>query len=306
MEQDPANLVRLKKFKEMLAARHTIARFSDASDLGRRVEGDLKHLIEKTTKARPRPTDDAGEARARIFRDLEVAAQVQQNLLPKAAPKFKNLDLAGRCVASQSVGGDYYEFLEFSDSRVGVVIADVAGKGIGAALLSTALQARILILAEEMQSLGQFMTRLNASTCKKIAEDRFITLFFGLIDTDRHELVYCSAGHTPPLLARADDTVERLAAGGIVLGLIPDVVYEQTVVKVSPGDVLLLYTDGVTECLSVNDEEFGEERLALALREHRQESAAGIVDAVMRAVNDWRHNLEQSDDITMVAAKITG
>jgi sigma-B regulation protein RsbU (phosphoserine phosphatase) len=305
MEQDPANLVRLKKFKDMLAARHTIARFSDASDLGRRVEGDLKHLIEKTTKSRSRPTDDAGELRDRILRDVEIAAQIQQNLLPKAAPQFKNLDLAGRCVATQSVGGDYYEFLEFSDSRIGVVIADVAGKGIGAALLSTALQARVLILAEEMQNLGQFVTRLNASTCKRIAEHRFITLFFGLIDTDRHELVYCNAGHTPPLLARADDTVERLAAGGMVLGLLPDVVYEQTVVKVAPGDILLLYTDGVTECMNANDEEFGEDRLALALREHRGESAADIVDAIMRAVNEWGSDAGQSDDITMVVAKIT-
>jgi phosphoserine phosphatase RsbU/P len=195
--------------------------------------------------------------------------------------------------------------LEYPDGRVGLVIADVAGKGLVAALMTTALQARVLLLAEEMQTASQLVARLNTSTGKKAPSHRFITLFFGLINADRSELVYCNAGHTPSLLARADGTVERLAAGGLPLGLFPTVQYEEVAVKVSRGDVLLLYTDGVTEAMNDRGDEFGEERLAGALREHRGESVTRIIDGVERALSEWCGDVRLADDIAMVVAKIT-
>jgi phosphoserine phosphatase RsbU/P len=130
-------------------------------------------------------------------------------------------------------------------------------------------------------------------------------LFFGLINGARNELVYCNAGHYPPLLCRTNGTVERLAAGGMVMGVIPDVTYEEVAITVGAGDVLLLYTDGVTEMVNKSDEELGEDRLAAVLRKYRGDSASAIVEGVEKALAEWREDVQQWDDVTIFVTKIT-
>jgi serine phosphatase RsbU (regulator of sigma subunit) len=242
------------------------------------------------------------QAERMMASELEQAAEIQRQFLPARAPVVAGLELAGFNAACRTVGGDYYDFLPYPDGRVGVVIGDVAGKGMPAALLMTSLQAKVQALAETPTDPADFVARLNRSLATTCPRNRFITLCYSLIDPQTGEVSFCNAGHNPPLLFRRDGEVGQLEGGGPVLGILPAMSYECRHTRMEPGDFVLFYSDGVTEACNPAGEEFQDRLLEVAsgLRDH---PAADIVSAVHQAVTDWIAGQPPADDITLVAVR---
>jgi serine phosphatase RsbU (regulator of sigma subunit) len=238
-----------------------------------------------------------------MARELEQAAEIQRNLLPRRPPPVPGLDIAGRSVACRSVGGDYFDYLLLPGERLGVLVGDVAGKGMAAALLMSSLQARAQILAEEDDDMATFMTRLNRSVSATCPGNRFITMFGCTIHPATGELWYANAGHNPPYLLRCDGSVESLPAGGPVMGILRDIQYPAERKTLHPGDYVVLFSDGVTEARSPGDDEFGEERLLAELQARRGQPAREIVDAVFDAVERFMGEAPAADDITLVVLR---
>jgi serine phosphatase RsbU (regulator of sigma subunit) len=243
------------------------------------------------------------EADRLIKRDLAQAAEIQKRMLPDDAPHVDGADLAGFNAACRTVGGDYYDFFPYSGGRVGLALGDVSGKGMPASLMMMALHARVQVLAEDPGDLAAFMTRLNKATCANCPSNRFITFFFSVLDTATGDVAFANAGHNPPIVLRASGEARMLEGGGPVLGILPIAPYREDHAHVDRGGLLVLYSDGVTEATNTNQDEFGEERLIEALRCHRTEPAAAIVDAVMKEVVQFAAGAPQADDITLLVAK---
>jgi serine phosphatase RsbU (regulator of sigma subunit) len=243
------------------------------------------------------------EADRRIQRDLSQAAEIQRGSLPARPPRVAGADVAGFNAPCRTVGGDYYDYFVYSDGRAGLALGDVSGKGMPASLMMMALHARVQVLAEDPTDLAAFMTRLNKATCVNCPSNRFITFFFCVLDGAGGELAYANAGHNPPVLMRASGEAEMIEGGGPVLGLLPMAPYRQLRTRLDTGDILALYSDGVTEANNIADEEFGEERLIETLRQNRTEPAETILQAVRTALAAFTAGAPQADDITLVIAK---
>jgi serine phosphatase RsbU (regulator of sigma subunit) len=234
--------------------------------------------------------------------ELEQAAEIQRQFLPAAAPILPGLDLAGYNAACHTVGGDYYDFLPYSDNRVGIMIGDVAGKGMPAALMMTSLQAKVQALAEMPGDPAVVVARLNRSLAATCPRNRFVTFFFSIIDASSGDITFCNAGHNPPLLVRAGGRIERLEGGGPVLGILPAMTYQSQQCHMDPGDLLVLYSDGVTEAANPAGEEF-EDRLPELAAKFRDRTAAEIVEAIHGAVKEWIAGQPPADDVTVVVAR---
>jgi serine phosphatase RsbU (regulator of sigma subunit) len=237
-------------------------------------------------------------------RDLSQAAEIQGGMLPDQAPNVPGVDLAGYNVACRTVGGDYYDFFPYPDGKVGLALGDVSGKGMPASLMMMGLHARVHVLAEEPGNLGSFMARINKATCAKCPSNRFITFFFCVLDTKTGELAYANAGHNPPIVIRADGSHEMLDGGGPVLGILSIAPYSEMRSRLQSGDLLVLYSDGVTEATNNNFDEFDEIRFVDVLRRHRNQPASAIVQAVTAALTEFTAGSPQADDITLVVAKV--
>lgn len=238
--------------------------------------------------------------------ELQQAAEIQRQFLPAYAPRVPGLDLAGYNAACRTVGGDYYAFHSCPDGRVAMAVGDVAGKGMPAALLMSNLQATAQVLLEQLDGVADMVTRLNKLIRTSCPGNRFITFFLGVIDAARGEMVYCNAGHNPPLLVRANGRVEPLQGGGLILGVRSRATYQERRRPLEPGDVAVLFSDGVTEATRPETrEEFGEVRLGKLIAQHRHDSAECIVERVRDAVAAWSAGAPPADDITLVVAKRT-
>jgi len=235
--------------------------------------------------------------------DLAQAADIQVWMLPQAAPDVRSVDLAGFNVACRTVGGDYYDFFPYPDGRVGLALGDVSGKGMPASLMMMALQARVQVLAEEDTDLASFMTRLNRATCAKCPSNRFVTFFYAVLNPGTGELPFANAGHNPPVVVRASGETEMLDGGGPVLGILAGGHYDEHRARLNTGDLLVLYSDGVTEATNPALEQFGEERLVQVLNRIYRDPASAIVEAIMKAVSDFAAGAPQADDITLVVAR---
>ena len=244
------------------------------------------------------------EAVERIMkRDLDQAADIQGRMLPDHAPNVPGTELAGFNLACRTVGGDYYDFFPYPDGKVGLTLGDVSGKGMPASLMMAELHARVQVLAEEPGNLGPFVVRLNKATCAKCPSNRFVTFFFCVLDPATGELSYANAGHNPPILVRANGTAEMLEGGGPVLGILPTAPYSEMRAKLDHGDMLALYSDGVTEANNADFDEFDEERFIQVLKQHRHHPATAIVEAVIKALTEFCAGAPQADDITLAVAK---
>src|SRR5580700_6860017 len=243
------------------------------------------------------------QARQLMARDLEQAAEIQQRFLPAIAPPVRGLDVAGHNAPCRTVGGDYYDFFPYGSSRIAMVLGDVSGKGMPASLLMMGLQARVQVLIEEPKSLGEVMTRLNRITSANCPADRFITLFFCILDGDTGELTFCNAGHNPPLIVRANGSYEQLKGGGPVLGILPFIDYQEYHEQLAEGDALVIYSDGVTEANNPAGDEFEIEGLAEAVIPHRGQSAATIIGRINKAVATYTAGAPPADDITLIVAR---
>ena len=247
----------------------------------------------------------ADEVRRLLAAELRQAADMQRRFLPAQAPIVPGLDLAGYNAASRSVGGDYYDFLALPDGRQGCVLADVAGKGMPAALLMMNLQARVQVLSETQFEPAAFMTTLDRVMQKNCPDDRFITVFYCVVDPVSGYARYANAGHNPPALVRADGAVEWLRDGGPILGVLPGVDFGASDARLAPGDTLVIYSDGLTEATSPDHTEFGDTRLAETVLAHRHEPAQQVVTAIQMRIAEWSSGTPQMDDLTVVVVKKT-
>jgi sigma-B regulation protein RsbU (phosphoserine phosphatase) len=243
------------------------------------------------------------QARQLMARDLEQAAEIQQRFLPAIAPAVRGLDVAGHNAPCRTVGGDYYDFFPYGGSRIAMVLGDVSGKGMPASLLMMGLQARVQVLIEEPKSLADVMTRLNRITSANCPSNRFITLFFCILDGDTGELTFCNAGHNPPLIVRANGTYEQLSGGGPVLGILPSIEYQEYQARLAEGDALVIYSDGVTEANNPAGDEFEIEGLAAAVIPDRNKYASTIITGINKALATYTAGAPPADDITLIVAR---
>jgi len=279
----------------------TFATFSD-------IDGNTFELIasdemSRVIEAQRRATAEKLEAERRTAQELEIAKQVQARLFPQCLPALATLDYAGVCIQARHVGGDYYDFLALGQERLGLLIGDISGKGIAAALLMANLQANLrsqFALAREHPHL--LLRSVNQLFYQSTVDSAYATFFFAEYDGPGRRLRYVNCGHLSALLLRKNGTLERLDSTGTVLGLFKDWDGPTMECQLFPGDTFALYTDGVTESFNETEEEFGEERLVEALRRHRKQSAQGMVTSIVEDIQSFSSE-EQHDDITLIVAK---
>ena len=238
-----------------------------------------------------------------LEREMKVAREVQRELLPRAVPRFEGLELAGVCRPAVAVGGDYYDYVQHADGRPGLVIADVSGKGVPAALLMASLQASVRSLFHTAADPGQLHARLNDALCRSSSLSRYATAFVADYDPDTRRLTYSNAGHLPAVIIRGEQTL-RCEEGGMPIGLFEGVTYDTGALTLAPGDLLALFTDGVTEAPAPDGDEFGAERLADLLRAYLDRPLDAALQAVLDALLDWSGPVAPHDDVTLVLARV--
>jgi phosphoserine phosphatase RsbU/P len=259
--------------------------------------------ISQAIEAQRRAAAEKLEAERRLAQEFEIAKQVQARLFPQILPSLKTLEYAGVCVQARKVGGDYYDFLDLGKGRLGFVIGDISGKGIAAALLMAHLQANIRSQsALALDNPRELLRSVNRLFCENTADSAYATLFFAEYDDKERRLRYANCGHLSALLLRRDGSFERLDSTGTVLGLFKEWDCRVEERQLFTGDMLALYTDGVTESFNDADQEFGEERLIDALRRHRQEPLKTLIASIIEEVSEFSTS-EQHDDITLIVAK---
>jgi sigma-B regulation protein RsbU (phosphoserine phosphatase) len=253
------------------------------------------------------------EEKLRLESELEIAREVQAQLFPRSAPEVPGLALYGVCKAARSVSGDYYDFLKLGENRVCLVLGDVSGKGISAALLMAAIQSALRAQFYDgfaptsgshalALSTAAVVSRLNRQLFENTPQEKYVTFFFALYDAAARTLTYTNAGHLPPVLVRRGQ-VERLKVGGTVVGLFSPLTYEQAEIQIQPGDLLLAFTDGITEPENIYGEEFGEDRVLEVVRRAMSASPQMLAEEIYRSVSDWTGSPELQDDMTLVVAK---
>jgi sigma-B regulation protein RsbU (phosphoserine phosphatase) len=235
----------------------------------------------------------------RDLRELEEARRIQRTLLPAVLPQMDGVELAASWQPASGVGGDCFDAIRFSSHRLALSIADVVGKGIPAALLMSNLQAAVRAFATEAARPAELCEQVNTILCGHISEGRFISFFYCVVDSEVGSVTYANAGHFPPGLIKADGTVIRLTSGGAVLGVLAGGAYESGTVALGAGDRLILYTDGITEARSEDDEEFGDERLLALAVEHRACSAPALQARLVDAVSTFTGR-RFTDDATLI------
>jgi len=237
-------------------------------------------------------------------REVAEARAIQQGLLPNSIPQQAGYEITGAWQPAQSIGGDYYDVLAFGGDTLGLCIADVAGKGLPAALLMSNLQAAVRGLASPSLTPDALCARLNLLVCHNTGSDRFITFFYAQLDGPARRLRYTNAGHNAPILLHRDGSYERLEAGGGVLGVFPDQPFAAGIAQLAPGDRVLLFTDGVTEACNAADEEFGEPRLLQLLREHRSATASALQEKIFAAAGEFCRG-HWHDDATLLVLGVS-
>ena len=244
------------------------------------------------------------EAERRSEQEMQIARQVQSRLLPQEAPKLATLDCEGKCIQTRAVGGDYYDFLDFGSGKLGMVLADISGKGISAALLMANLQANLRgQYALALEDLPRLLRSVNYLFYKNTETNNYATMFFSIYEDESRTLRYVNCGHNPPVLLRADGAVERLEATATVLGLFEQWDCAVAERQLGDGDILLIYTDGISEAAPAEDaEEFGEDRLIAVMKSAQCESAGEMLDRVVAEVQRFSHG-EQADDMTLIVAR---
>jgi sigma-B regulation protein RsbU (phosphoserine phosphatase) len=250
-----------------------------------------------------------------LQRQLALAADVQRRMLPRSVPNFPNLDIAARYVPSFELGGDFYDFIDLN-GHMGVAVGDVVGKGIAAALLMSSVRASLRAYAQDVYDLDEIVGRVNQALCRDTRDHEFASLWYGVIDPHRMRLTYCSAGHEPPMVVRVPKhrapspaDVDELSVGGMVVGIDPSQRYQRALFDIRPGDVVLAYTDGISDATNFSGERFGKARLREALlrclRDKPMASAGEVVEHILYEVRQYSgFSRTRSDDKTIVAIRV--
>jgi len=242
--------------------------------------------------------------RERINREMEIAREVQERLFPQEMPHIADASVAGHCRPALGVGGDYYDVFNLEDGRLGLAIGDVSGKGISAALLMASLRASLRgVSLNSAQSFAELMHKVNVLVYEASASNRYATFFFAAYDPRARRLECVNAGHNPPVVLRNGQVI-RLEAGGPVVGLLPFAPYTEQALALEPGDLLLLYTDGISEAMTHDDEEWGEDRMIESARKVRNETAGEVLNAIFADADKFTAGAPQHDDMTMLILKL--
>ena len=258
--------------------------------------------LTREVEAQRRATAEKLEAERLAAQELEIAKRVQAGLFPQKLPPMRTLEYAGTCIQARQVGGDYYDFLDLGQERLGLLIGDISGKGIAAAILMANLQANLRSqCAIALDQPERLLCSVNQLFYENTTESAYATLFFAEYDDRAQRLRYVNCGHLCALLLRGDGALEKLESTTTVLGLFKDWDCSVGERRIFGGDTLAFYTDGITESFSDAEEEFGERRLIDALRRHRDQSARGMVESIVRDVQQFSPH--QHDDITLIVAK---
>jgi serine phosphatase RsbU (regulator of sigma subunit) len=262
------------------------------------------HILENTVAERTRELADKNatleQAQAQLKAELDVARALQIAILPASFPARPGCDGAARMIPATTMGGDFYDFIELPDGRVGLVMADVSGKGVPAAFFMAVARTNLREFAPHYLEPGACLAHTNDILFAQNPMDLFVTVFYCMFDATSGRLSYANGGHNPPYVRRADGSVETLGGtGGLVLGVMPGIDYPNHNVQLLPGDRLVLYTDGVTEAFSLAQEAYGTERLIAEVKLHGDQSAAALVEHICRSVTEFAGAAPQSDDITL-------
>jgi sigma-B regulation protein RsbU (phosphoserine phosphatase) len=265
-------------------------------DLLKAVAAQAAAAIENT-----RLITESIEAEA-LEKQVAMAAEVQQRMIPHTPPQVPGLDLSAVYVPAYTLGGDFYDFISLPGDNVGLVIADVSGKGVPASLTMSAVRAALRAQVDNVYYLYEVLRRLNVMLCRDTKSSEFVTLFYGVYDAKNRRFTYCNAGHPAPLLLR-DGTISELSASNMVLGVDPNEEYTQTFVELRPGDSLLIYTDGVTDAMNFQDKPFGKQRLLEALAKDGVE-AETLTQTVLWELRKFAGIARRTDDVTLIAAHV--
>ena len=274
---------------------------------GRFTEDHLKVLTTLASVAAIRVENarlvEARLQQERLERELQLAMEIQQRFQPAAPPIVPGYELQGISFPCYEIGGDYYDFIKRDDGRLVITLGDVSGKGTAAALLMSSLHAAIHAQTGSHETLVETISAVNRYLADNIPPNRFVTLFYAELDPESGALSFLNAGHNPPLIVHSAGTVEQLASGGLPLGIKADADYREGRTLLQPGDVLVIYSDGVTEAASPNGEEFGPTRLYEVVSRNVEASAAGIRDRIESALTKFSQGTKTADDITLVIVK---
>lgn len=238
----------------------------------------------------------------KIEKELEMAYSIQQKLLPKESPDIPGFDIAGLSYAAKDVGGDYFDYIKLDDERWCIALGDVSGKGIPAALLMSHLQATMRYQIKGNPTIKECISKANNFICANTEDNRFVTLFGGILDVKNKVFNYVNAGHNLPFYLSGDELIP-LRDGGLVMGMMPDVPYDDNSIKFKKDELVVIYSDGVTEAHNEMDDMYGEKRLQDLIVKNRNKSATEIASEIYKAVKEFERNMEQDDDITIVVIK---
>lgn len=239
----------------------------------------------------------------KMQQEVGLAAKIQRDLLPRSNPGLHGYDIFARTIAAQSIGGDYFDFIPMSDGRMALCLGDVSGKGLPASLLMANLQATLRGQTLVSQQPSECILRSNKLLFESTSPEKFATLFYGIIDIKHHSINYSNAGHDWPFLISKDNSIRRLKTGGLMIGLIEQAAYQDEEVPIQLGDLLVIQSDGVSEAMNTNNEQFGEERLQKLLLDNKDRTAEEIIDITIKEVRKHAGAHPQSDDITMMVLK---
>src|SRR5215510_9489043 len=282
-------------------AKRAIAAALDGVKTESAAQTALAHEVARLTTAIGRETAQ----RERLNRELEIAREVQEYLFPQRLPPVPGLDYCGQCWRAREVGGDYYDFLELPDDKLGIAIGDVSGKGVGAALMMACLEASLRALASVVRDPADLMGQVNGLVCEASAANRYATLFYAEYDPVARCLTYVNAGHNPPVVLRncaGVCNVLRLETGGPVIGLLPQR-YQRGEFFPESGDLVVLFTDGVSESMNVRYEEWGEERLIELAKTCHGLPALHAMRRILAAAQAFAEGASQHDDMTLVVLR---
>jgi len=243
------------------------------------------------------------KALATIQEQVKLAAQIQHDLLPRKAPPCDGYDIAARSIPAQMVGGDYYDFIRITDTKMAICLGDVSGKGLPASLLMANLQATLRGQSLVRGRVADSIVRANRLIHQSTDPEKFATLFYGVLDLTDHSLEFCNAGHENPMLFTNGSQTNRLEVGGMALGVLDEFPYQQDQVTIAPGETLLIFSDGIPDATNEFDHPFGEERLRELVAAHRDAPASELIDHVIRAVNEHEGETPQLDDLTLVVVR---
>ena len=248
---------------------------------------------------------DQAIEKEKMEKELALAAKMQEDFLPKENPDCENFLITGSNVPCYQVGGDYFDFIEIDSDRLGIVIADVSGKGVGASLLMVSLRAALHSEVDSQYKIEAMAAKLNNFVHRSSASNSFITFFFCELNKKRSELIYINAGHNPPLVLDKKGKIHRLESCGLCLGMFPSTTYEAQKITLKAGDIALLFTDGITESRNKKEEEFTEERLTSLLQKHSKLEAPKLLKKISEELNSFTSGAETMDDMTLVIIQKT-